>query len=287
MNDLRRHARQRGPDHRVEPVEAVRQRRPQPAGHAARRSPSPPARGPSAASARPTDGSRPLSGSWSSSGRSAPKFCRSQWWVRRAPGCANPRSAMFSRASVAPISRRSPALEVPAPSSCPSNHEVIRTSRRGSPPRDPSEEHDLGPPVERRDNALHRQLRRDAGQVQQERGLEARSVRRGRSHADLQQPHHAVGARQPERVVMLGRQPLGRPGDAVVAKRDLRRLSRRDRRRAIDGRHIQHRRCRRCPGQPRTAPDSPGGHLDPPPRPGIPAVPLRCAHCNIYENANL
>ena len=87
------------------------------------------------------------------------------------------------------------------------------------------------------DDALHRQLRRDASQVQQDRGLEARKRERRRGRADLQQSRHAVGARQPERVVVLGRQPLRGTADTVVRKRDLRRLNRRDRRHAIHGGH--------------------------------------------------
>ena len=82
---------------------------------------------------------------------------------------------MFSRASVAPISRRSPLLEVP-------RAEQLPVQPRGEPdePRFPARpierERDLGPSVERRDNALHRQFRRYESQVQQERSLEARAA---------------------------------------------------------------------------------------------------------------
>src|ERR1700756_5274616 len=68
--------------------------------------------------------------------------------------------------------------------------------------------------------------------MEQDGRLERNLVRalkdRGVGHADLEQLVLPGGGGQPERVVVLGRQPLGARADPVVPERDLLGLLRRD-----------------------------------------------------------
>ena len=215
-------------------------RRPRPAGaattasnrsrqssSAARSPPARPRAGRRRRAPRATSGSTPPAGSVAEQRpQPARSCCRSHRWVRRAPGWREPAQRDVEPgqggADVPPQRR---GRRSPAPSRSPSSQDVIRTSRAGRLARAPGQH--LGPPVERGDDPLHRQLAaRPTARCSRMAVCSETPAGRGRraasADADPQQPRRSrrrPTSRNTSSCSAASRCAL--PANAVVRARDL------------------------------------------------------------------